>query len=164
VALLWFFVVASGAVAALFFIRRSFLPRRIERRLLYPLAVVERCLKDALGELCSGDEDEPLFVCPFEPEVERLARLPAEDLAAFGPRAVANHKRLCAAIQTWNAAAGQASKPGALLPIILAAHQAARELSEQIPPEGIGPARDRAEGRVLIALVGPTEPQAGWSQ
>lgn len=133
----WFLVAACSALAALLFIRRSFLPRRIERRLLYPLAVVERVVKDALGDLVVGDGDEDLVVCPFEPEVERLALLRPLDLAVFGPRAALNHRRLCAAIEAWNAAAGQTSKPAVLLPIMLAAHQAARELSEQIPAEVI---------------------------
>jgi len=162
VAWLWFSVVVLAAALALLYIRRSLWPRRLEKRLLYPLAVVERCLQDALGELCAGDEEDDLLVSPFEPIALSMARIPESDLVAFGPRAVENHRRLVAAIRAWNAAAGKTSRPAALLPTVLAAHQAARELSEQLPARALGPARDRAGERVLMALVGPAEPGEEW--
>lgn len=163
-ALFWFLVALSGALSATLLIRRFVWPRRVQRRLLYPFAVVERCVKDALGDLCTGDDEGALYVSPFEPEAERLARLPESELVAFGPRAVENHRRLVAAIRAWNAAAGETGRPGALLPTILAAHQAARELGEQLPASGLAPARNRAEERVLVALVGPAEGADEWLQ
>jgi hypothetical protein len=171
VAVLWFSLVALVALLTASLIRRWLWPRRLRRRLLLPLAVAERCLADALGELCGRDveaqEAEEVFVSAFEPLVLRLARVSEADLVSLGSRAVENRRRLVGAIRAWNAAAGRTLRPAALLPTVLAAHQAARELSEQLDQleQGAELQQIRAEAseRILFSLVAPVDPPEGWT-
>lgn len=162
---MWFGVALLAAVVVLLVIRRYFGVRRTMRRVALPLAVCERALEDALGELALPDEDAELFVSPFEPIVERLARIPEAELYALGKPAVALGRRLAAVVAAWNAAAGRVEKRAALLPLVLEAHLVARELVTFLAADSLEGARSIARDRVLVALVGPPgPPPTGWVQ
>lgn len=164
-ALLWFVVSALGAGLVLVLIRRFFGARRTMRKMALSLAVCERALDDALGELSltrAGAAE--VFVSPFEPVVQRLARIPEAELCALGKPAAELGRRLCLCVSAWNAAAGRVEKRAALLPLLLEAHQVARELVPYLEEESLEGARSAVRDRVLVALVGPPEPSAVWLQ
>ncbi len=187
-------LVLSGVT--LLFIRKRFGPRYVARQVAHPLALIERSLTDAIGELAaessdmaidgpralpfdnhvfqeggtllpSPREDVDCFVNPFEPACEQLARIPHGYIASLGAEAASAHLRLLAAMRTWNAAAGRAESPRALLPTVMAAHLAARDLSRFVMPEELDQARKAADQRILFGLVAPTDahaPTAGFLQ
>lgn len=160
----WFLSVVVAAGVVLEIIRWRFGPRRVRARLAYPLAVVERALEDALVELGPARREAPnpvpwrglgeVWVSPFEPFTERLLQVPEADLLSLGGRASEEHRRLSQAIRAWNAAAGRAEKATSLLPIILAAHRAARALAAHLEAAELERARSEANARVLVSLVG----------
>lgn len=165
-AYVWFGVSMLAAVLVLLFIRRCFGARRTMRRMALSLAVCERALEDALGELAEGGRpsEGEVFVSPFEPVVLRLAQIPEAELMALGKPAAALGQRLCRCVSTWNAAAGRVEKRAALLPLLLEAHHVARELVSFLEEDSLHGARSAVRDRVLVALVGPPDPPAAWLQ
>lgn len=168
-AVVWFGVSLAGAVLVLLVIRRFFGARRTMKRMALSLAVCERALEDALGELAStrparGSDGDDVFVSPFEPIVLRLSSIPHAELLALGKPAAELGRRLCACVQTWNAAAGRSEKRSSLLPLILEAHHVARELVAYIEEPSLSDARTAVRERVLVALVAPKDPEGAWLQ
>lgn len=168
-ALLWFVVSCVAAVSLLLVIRRFFGVRRTMKRMALSLAVCERALEDALGELvvlepAKSSDDADVFVSPFEPVVLRLLSIPEAELLALGKPAVELRWRLSRCIQTWNAAAGRTEKRASLLPLVLEAHHVARELVAFVEHSSLSDARVLVKDRVLVALVAPRAESAAWLQ
>lgn len=164
-AVVWFGVSLLAAVLVLLVIRRFFGARRTMKRVALSLAVCERALEDALGELSLvGDDAAAVFVSPFEPVVERLARIPEADLCALGMPAAALGRRLSTCVSAWNAAAGRVETRAALLPLLLETHHLARELVACLEEESLRGARSAVRDRVLVALVAPRTPRSIWLQ
>lgn len=161
-AYLWFGVAALAALVVLLVIRRFFGARRTMRRVALPLAICERAVEDALGELALPDEEEALFVSAFEPIVLRVASIPEAELCALGKPAAELGARLCACVAAWNAAAGRVERRAALLPLLLEAHHLARELVRFLAKDSLEVARAAARDRVLVALVAPPAPPTDW--
>lgn len=162
-AYVWFGVSVLAAVLVLLVIRRFFGARRTMRRVALSLAVCERALEDALGELSLDERaEEAVFVSPFEPVVQRLAQIPDAELCALGKPAAELGRRLSACVSTWNAAAGRVEKRAALLPLLLEAHYVARELVTFLEEDSLDGARSAVRDRVLVALVAPSTPQTPW--
>lgn len=187
-AAVWLGSLLALSAVTLVFIRKRFGPRYVARQVAHPLALIERSLTDAIGELAAPDagsapstkalpfdaqvfqeggallpsprEDVDCFVNPFEPACEKLARIPHGYIASLGPEAASAHLRLLAAMRAWNAAAGRAESPRALLPTVMAAHLAARELSRYVLPEELDLARRAADQRILFGLVAPADDAA----
>jgi hypothetical protein len=162
VQLAWFLLSLSAAAAVLVVIRRFFDVGRVRRRIAFPLAVAERALEDALGELAAEGTAAGLFVSPFEAVVSHLARPSEAELCSLGGQAADGRRRLLEAVQAWNAGAGGEREAAALLPLLLSAHKAARELAAHVEGERLQEARASAEGRVLVALVGRSSPPPPW--
>lgn len=167
-ALTWFLLVVTAAGVSLLTIRRFFGARRAMRRMALSLAVCERALEDALGELAveaPGKQREApgeVTVSSFDPAVMRLLSVPEAELYALGPRAVFARQRLVRCIQSWNAVAGRTERRSSLLPLALEAHHLARELLAEVEAGPLEDARARARGRVLFALVSPPEQRGPW--
>lgn len=186
-AAVWLGSLLALSAVTLVFIRKRFGPRYVARQVAHPLALIERSLTDAIGELAATEtsddvakalpfdaqvfqeggallpfprEDVDCFVNPFEPACEKLARIPHGYIASLGPEAASAHLRLLAAMRAWNAAAGRPETPRALLPTVMAAHLAARELSRYVLPEELDQARRAADQRILFGLVAPAEDAA----
>ena len=104
----------------------------------------------------------PVYVGPFAPELERLARLPRAAVASLGPQAVAQHQQLVHAIRVWNAAAGKRGDPKTLLPTMLTAHTAARALASHIEAETLNSARRQAQTQLLYGLVAVPHDGSSW--
>lgn len=139
------------------------------KRVALSLAVCERALEDALGELALpraavGKGGGEVFISPFEPIVLRLSSIPEAELAALGKPAALLGRRLCACVATWNAAAGRTQTRASLLPLILEAHHVARELVAYVEEPSLSDARSRVRERVLVALVAPDENEGAWLQ
>jgi hypothetical protein len=168
VALVWFGISLLAAALALVVIRRFFGARRTMRRMALSLAVCERALEDALGELVTADPEEPanddLFVSPFEPVVLRLLAIPEADIAALGKPAAELRARLSSCIRAWNAAAGRTGKRASLLPLVLEAHHVARQLAPFVEESSLSAARSVAKDRVLVALVAAEAQGEAWLQ
>ncbi|MFZ9886742.1 MAG: hypothetical protein ACO3JL_04490 [Myxococcota bacterium] len=167
-ALVWFLLVLAAAGISLLTIRRFFGARRAMRRMSLSLAVCERALEDALGELATGStgqrstSQEEVTVSSFDPAAMRLLSIPESELYALGPRAVFARQRLARCIQSWNAVAGRTERRSALLPLALEAHHLARELLAEVEAGPLEDARARARDRVLFALVTPPEQRGPW--
>lgn len=159
----WLLLTLTLAAVTLVVIRRFFGTGRIRRRIAFPLAVAERALADALGEL-TWERSPDVFVSPFEPVVERLASLSDAELYSLGKEAAEGRRRLLDAVRAWNAAAGNVKDPAALLPLLLTANEAARQLAAHIEGGRLEQARGLAGERVLVALVGKSAAWERWVQ
>jgi hypothetical protein len=173
----WFGAVFVLGVITLGVIRLRFGPRHVRKKLAFPVAVAERTLADALQDLADRgassedfrvlrvrddgflhDESGEVLVNPFDPLMERLARVSVADLASLGRDAAREHETLVEAVRTWNAAAGRIAPVEALLPTVLAGYHAARQLGGRLGTEA-DDARSAAEHRMIFGLVGEPNPR-----
>jgi hypothetical protein len=151
VAYVWFGMVLAAAFALSVFIRRRYSPRRTRRRLLVPVALVERACVDALEEL-RGD-GESVFTSTFEPACAELSRISWADVAALGPQAAASHRVLVRVVDHWNANAGSLRASEDVAPLLSAGRQAAAGLMGSMPVVEVEATRGVLDGQMLRSIV-----------
>lgn len=156
-AFVWLGLVLGASIALSAYIRRRTSPRRTRRRLLVPVALVERACVDALAELRGESHD--VFTSTFEPACAELTRISWADVAALGPEAAASHRVLVRVVDHWNASAGSLQPREDVAPVLSAGKKAAAGLIGAMPRGEVEATRDVLDGQMLRSIVAaPPDP------
>lgn len=98
-----------------------------------------------------------LFVNAFEQDALDLASISTAEIASMGKSAPQEYATLVRSIRSWNQHSGEEGSANALLPTILIADQAARNLSRLVEKKAWESAKRNAEERVLMSLIAPLQ-------